>query len=130
MLDVLKTGEVSEAAVVPGVVLFAFGVALVVGLWFIGRNVIRTVGTSLTKMHPSSGYAAELAAAMTVMLASQLGLPVSSTHILIGAVLGVGMVNRAANWKMMRPIGLAWVITLPVAAIIGALGVIAIRAIF
>ncbi|RRD60462.1 inorganic phosphate transporter [Leucobacter sp. OH1287] len=130
VLDVLKTGEVSEAAVVPGVVLFAFGVALVVGLWFIGRNVIRTVGTSLTKMHPSSGYAAELAAAMTVMLASQLGLPVSSTHILIGAVLGVGMVNRAANWKMMRPIGLAWVITLPVAAIIGALGVIAIRAIF
>lgn len=130
VLDVLKTGGVSEAAVVPGIVLFAFGVALVVGLWFIGRNVIRTVGTSLTKMHPSSGYAAELAAAMTVMLASQLGLPVSSTHILIGAVLGVGMVNRAANWKMMRPIGLAWVITLPVAAIIGAIGVIAIRAIF
>lgn len=130
VLDVLKTGGVSDQAVIPGPVLLAFGVSLVAGLWFIGRNVIQTVGTSLTKMHPSSGFAAELAAASVVMLASQLGLPVSSTHILIGAVLGVGLVNRAANWRMMKPIGLAWVITLPVAAGIGAIGVILLRLIF
>lgn len=130
VLDVIKSGVVSEEAVIPTPVLFSFGIALVAGLWFIGRNVIRTVGSGLTKMHPSSGFAAELAAASVVMLASQLGLPVSSTHILIGAVLGVGLVNRAANWRMMKPIGLAWIITLPAAAGIGAIGVAVLRFIF
>ena len=52
------------------------------------------------------------------MAASALGLPVSSTHILVGAILGIGIVNRNANWKMMKPIGLAWVITLPAAAML------------
>jgi inorganic phosphate transporter, PiT family len=54
-------------------------------------------------------------------LASLMGLPVSSTHILIGAVLGVGMVNHSANWELMKPIGLAWVITLPAAGLLSAL---------
>ena len=55
------------------------------------------------------------------MLASVMGIPVSSTHILIGAVLGVGLVNRQANWALMKPIGLAWVITLPAAAGLSAI---------
>ena len=71
-----------------------------------------------------------MAAAGVVLGASVLGLPVSSTHILIGAILGVGLVNRNANWSMMRPIALAWVITVPVAASIGALSVVIIRAVF
>lgn len=106
------------------------GVALIAGLWFIGRFVIKTVGSGLTEMHPASGFAAELSAAGVVMLASVLGLPVSSTHILIGAVLGVGIVNKAANWNLMKPIALAWVITVPAAAIIGAIGVVGLRAAF
>ncbi len=130
ILDVLRTGAIGEEAVVPMPALVTFGVALIVGLWFVGRNVIATVGHGLTKMHPSSGFAAELAAAGVVMAASVLGLPVSSTHILIGAVLGVGIVNRSANWKLMRPIALAWVITLPISAAIGSVGVLAISAIF
>lgn len=130
ILDVLKTGAIGEEAVVPMPALVTFGIALIVGLWFVGRNVIATVGHGLTKMHPSSGFAAELAAAGVVMAASVLGLPVSSTHILIGAVLGVGIVNRSANWKLMRPIALAWIITLPISAAIGAVGVLAISAIF
>lgn len=130
ILDVLRTGEVALEATVPTPLLLAFGVALVAGLWFIGRAVIRTVGEGLTKIHPASGFAAELAAAGVVMLASVFGLPVSSTHILIGAVLGVGLVNRAANWRLMRPIFLAWVVTLPVAAAIGAIGVLGLRALF
>ena len=89
VLDVLKTGQIGAEAAVPTAALIAFGVALVSGLWFVGRKVIHTVGTGLTAMHPSSGFAAELAAATIVLLASVLGLPVSSTHILIGAVLGV-----------------------------------------
>lgn len=81
-------------------------------------------------MRPASGSAAELSAAGVVMLASVLGLPVSSTHILIGAVLGVGIVNKAANWNLMKPIALAWVITVPAAAVIGAIGILALRAAF
>ena len=129
ILDVLRTEQIAEKAVVPTPVMFAFGVALVAGLWFIGRSVIRTVGEGLTKIHPASGFAAELSAAAVVMLASVFGLPVSSTHILIGAVLGVGLVNRAANWRLMRPIFLAWIITLPVAAVLGAAGLVALRAV-
>ena len=130
ILDVLRTEQIAEKAVVPTPVMFAFGIALVAGLWFIGRSVIRTVGEGLTKIHPASGFAAELSAAAVVMLASVFGLPVSSTHILIGAVLGVGLVNRAANWRLMRPIFLAWIITLPVAAVLGAAGLVALRAVF
>ena len=64
------------------------------------------------------------------MAASLAGLPVSSTHILIGAVLGVGIVNRAANWNLMKPIALAWVITLPSAALIAAATVSVLRVVF
>ncbi|WP_456284191.1 inorganic phosphate transporter [Microbacterium sp. JZ101] len=130
VLDVLRTGVVGEEAAVPPALMVAFGVALIAGLWFIGRKVIATVGTGLTKMHPASGFAAELAAASVVMLASVLGLPVSSTHILIGAVLGVGLVNKAANWNLMKPIALAWVITLPASALVGALSYLGLSAIF
>lgn len=130
ILDVLKTGQVNDEAGVPPAVMLTAGVALIVGLWFIGRFVIKTVGSGLTEMHPASGFAAELSAAGIVMLASVMGLPVSSTHILIGAVLGVGIVNKAANWKLMKPIALAWVITVPVAALLGAGGVLVLRAVF
>ncbi len=130
VLDVLSTGAISGEAAVPTAVLIAFGIALVSGLWFVGRRVIATVGSGLTAMHPSSGFAAELAAAGVVMAASVMGLPVSSTHILIGAVLGVGIVNRAANWNLMKPIALAWLLTLPAAAGIGAVVVLVLRALF
>lgn len=129
ILDVLRTGEVGSEAAVPVAAMLTFGVALVAGLWFIGRRVIATVGTNLTQMHPASGFSAELAAAAVVMGATILGLPVSSTHILIGAVLGVGMVNHSTNWGLMRPIALAWVITLPAAAILGAVGLVGLRAV-
>ncbi|WP_035319814.1 inorganic phosphate transporter [Brevibacterium sp. VCM10] len=130
ILDVLRTNEINAEAGVPAAAMITCGIALVAGLWFIGRNVIRTVGTGLTKIHPASGFAAELSAAGVVMAASVLGLPVSSTHILIGAILGVGLVNRAANWNLMKPIALAWVITLPAAEAIGAIGLVSLRAIF
>ncbi len=130
ILDVLRTDAVGAQAAVPMVAMVTFGVALIAGLWFIGKEVIQTVGHDLTAMHPSSGFAAELAAATVVMAASLMGLPVSSTHILIGAVLGVGMVNRNANWKLMKPIALAWVITLPAAAIISAIAFLVLRSIF
>lgn len=121
IMDVIKENAIAAKATVPAPVMVTFGVALIVGLWFIGKEVIQTVGTNLTEMHPSSGFAAELAAAAVVMGASSLGIPVSSTHILVGAVLGIGLVNKNTNWKLMKPIGLAWVVTLPASALISAL---------
>lgn len=121
ILDVLRTGVMETTAPIPFFALFAFGIALIAGLWFIGKEVIATVGTHLAEMSPASGFTAELAAAIVVLLASSFGLPVSSTHILIGAVLGIGVVNRNANWQLMKPIALAWIITIPAAAIVSAL---------
>lgn len=130
ILDTLRTNAINPEAPVPAAAMLTFGVALIAGLWFIGRRVIATVGHNLTEMHPASGFSAELSAAAVVMGATALGLPVSSTHILIGAVLGVGMVNRATNWGLMKPIALAWVITLPAAAVLAALSLVGLRAIF
>ena len=130
ILDVLRSGEISASAAVPPVAMLTFGVALIAGLWFIGKEVIQTVGTNLTKMHPASGFSAELSAAAVVLMASTFGIPVSSTHILIGSVLGIGLVNKEANWGLMKPIALAWVITLPAAAILSSLAFLALTNIF
>jgi len=120
ILDVLKTGVIGTDAVVPKIAMITFGVGMVAGLWFLGKHVIETVGHGLTKMHPASGFSAELAAAGVVLLATTFGIPVSSTHILIGAILGIGLVNQQANWGLMKPIVLAWIITLPAAALLAA----------
>lgn len=130
IMDVLRTGAIGGEAPVPPVAMLTFGVALIVGLWFIGKEVIQTVGKGLAELHPASGFTAELSAAGVVMGASILGLPVSSTHILVGSVLGIGIVNRNANWKMMKPIGLAWVITLPSASILAVVIFLILRSIF
>lgn len=130
ILDVLRTNDIGVKAPVPPVAMLTFGIALIVGLWFIGKEVIQTVGKDLAELHPSSGFTAELSAAAVVMGASVLGLPVSSTHILVGSVLGIGLVNKNANWKAMKPIALAWLITLPVSATLSMLGFYLLRAIF
>lgn len=130
IMDVIRTNSIASQAAVPSAVMLTFGVALIVGLWFIGKEVIQTVGTNLAKMHPASGFSAELAAAAVVMGASTMGLPVSSTHTLVGAVLGIGIVNRDTNWALMKPIGLAWIITLPAAAIMSAISYMILKQIF
>lgn len=130
IMDVLKSGDIGSQSPIPPVAMLTFGVALIAGLWFIGKEVITTVGSKLAEMHPASGFSAELAAASVVMMASIMGLPVSSTHILVGAVLGIGLVNRNANWALMKPIGLAWIITLPSAAFLSATSFLILRAIF
>jgi len=130
IMDVIRTNSIATEAAVPPAVMLTFGVALIVGLWFIGKEVIQTVGTNLAKMHPASGFSAELAAAAVVMGASTMGLPVSSTHTLVGAVLGIGIVNRDTNWKLMKPIGLAWIVTLPAAATMSAISYLVLSSIF
>ncbi|EAK6498506.1 inorganic phosphate transporter [Campylobacter jejuni] len=115
ILDVLKNGTINATSPVPFAALAMFGVALVVGLWFLGKEVITTVGSKLATIRPTTGFSAELGASIVILLATQFGIPVSSTHILIGVY------NKNANWIMMKPIGLAWIITLPAAGIIAAL---------
>ena len=130
VLDVLHSGDINPKAPVPPAAMLSFGIAMIAGLWFIGKEVIQTIGTHLTKMHPASGFSAELAAAAVVLLASTFGIPVSSTHILVGAVLGIGLANRSTNWDLMKPIASAWVITLPAAAILSSTVFVILRAVF
>jgi PiT family inorganic phosphate transporter len=130
VVDVLHSGDINPEAPVPTIAMLSFGIAMVAGLWFIGKEVITTVGTRLTEIHPASGFAAELSAAAVVLGASTLGIPISSTHVLVGAVLGIGLVNRSADWNLMKPIGMAWLITLPAAASLAAATFVVLRSVF
>lgn len=116
VLEVLKTNTISSSAQIPFSVMAIFAISLVAGLWFMGKHVIQTVGSSLAKIKPTTGFSAELSASIVILLATNLGIPVSSTHILIGAVLGIGIFNHDANWQKLKPIALAWIITLPASA--------------
>ena len=96
------------------------GVGIVVGLATWGYRVMETVGKRITELTPSRGFAAELAAALTIVLASRLGIPVSTTHILVGAVFGVGLARGigSLDLRVVGHILVSWVATLPIAAIL------------
>ena len=111
-------GEIAAASVLPWWILLLGGSGIVAGLIMLGYRVIETVGKNITELTPSRGFAAELAAATTVVLASGTGLPISTTHTLVGAVLGVGLARgiSAVNARVVGRIFLSWIITLPVGA--------------
>ncbi|MCK2046918.1 MULTISPECIES: inorganic phosphate transporter [Chromohalobacter] len=115
-----SNGDVGGAAALPWWVLVLGGGGIVVGLITYGHKVIATVGTGITELTPSRGFAATLAAATTVVLASGTGLPVSTTQTLVGAVLGVGLARgiTALNMRVLGTIVLSWVITLPAGALL------------
>jgi PiT family inorganic phosphate transporter len=101
-------------------VLLLGGAGIVLGLLMYGTRVITTVGNNITELTPSRGFAATLAAATTVVMASGTGLPISTTHTLVGAVLGVGMARGigALNLNVVRNIFMSWIVTLPAGAIL------------
>ncbi|KJZ17682.1 MULTISPECIES: inorganic phosphate transporter [Halomonas] len=111
-------GSIEGASAVPWWVLVLGGGGIVVGLVTYGHKVIATVGTGITELTPSRGFAATLAAATTVVLASGTGLPISTTHTLVGAVLGVGLARglAALNLRVIGTIVMSWLITLPAGA--------------
>jgi PiT family inorganic phosphate transporter len=111
-------GEISQKAAVPVWILVFGGVGIVIGLSTLGYRVMKTVGTQITTLTPTRGYCATLAAASTVVLASKTGLPVSTTHITVGAVMGVGLTGGLAsiNLRVFRDISISWLITIPVGA--------------
>ena len=115
-------GQVAQNAGVPFWILLLGGFGIVVGLSTMGYRVMRTIGNHITELTPTRGFSAELAAAAIVVLASRTGMPVSTTHILVGSVMGVGL-SRGIAALDLRTVGrivLSWIITLPVAALLAA----------
>ena len=112
-------GEVLQKAPLPIWILLLGGAGIVLGLVTLGYRVMLTVGKKITELTPSRGFCAELAAASTVVIASRTGLPVSTTHILVGAVLGVGLARGlgALDLRVVLNIIISWVVTLPAGGI-------------
>jgi len=120
VIGIAKTGAVAAKSTVSSEILLLGGAGIVIGLVTYGHKVIATVGTGITELTPSRGFAATLGAATTVVVASGTGLPISTTHTLVGAVLGVGLARgiAALNMNVVRAIFLSWIVTLPAGAIL------------
>jgi PiT family inorganic phosphate transporter len=125
-------GTIGASALVPWWVLVLGGGGIVMGLVTYGHKVIATVGTGITELTPSRGFAATIAAATTVVLASGTGLPISTTHTLVGAVLGVGLARglAALNLRVIGTIVMSWLITLPAGAGLAILFFFMLKGIF
>lgn len=119
-----NAGEVSTDAPTPVWFLVVAGLLLGLGFWFYGFHIVRALGNKITQMSPTRGFSVELGAAITVLLASRLGLPVSTTQCLTGASMGVALMNYdlgAVNWKQLVWIFSGWVLTLPCAGLVAGL---------
>lgn len=119
-----KAGEVDTEAPTPVWFLVIAGLLLGIGFWCFGFNIVRALGNKITRMSPTRGFAIELGAAITVLLASHFGLPVSTTQCLTGASMGVALMNYdlgAVNWRQLAFIFGGWVLTLPCAGLMSGL---------
>ncbi|MBS0635109.1 MAG: inorganic phosphate transporter [Verrucomicrobia bacterium] len=118
IISITETNSTVFQATIPTWILILGGAGIVAGLATWGWRVIETIGRKITELTPSRGFSAEFAAALTVLLASRLGFPISTTHTLVGAVLGVGLAGgiAALNLRMIRDIALAWIVTIPAGA--------------
>jgi len=135
IVGVIQSGGeavIGAKSAVPGWVLLLGAVGIVIGLATYGYKVIATIGKEITELTPSRGFAAELATATTVVGASAMGLPVSTTHTLVGAVLGVGLARGigALNLGVIGKIFISWLITLPVGAALSIFFFFILRGIF
>jgi PiT family inorganic phosphate transporter len=134
VVGVIQSGGemVGAKAALPAWVLLLGAIGIVIGLATYGYKVIATIGKQITELTPSRGFAAELATATTVVGASAIGLPVSSTHTLVGAVLGVGLARGigALNLGVVGKIFMSWLITLPAGAALAILFFYVLRGIF
>ena len=122
VIQLIETGKVSAKSAVTPFMLFIGGIGIVIGLATYGYKVMATIGNKITELTPTRGYCATIAASFVVVLASGLGLPVSTTHIAVGAVMGVGLARGigALDLRVIGGIILSWFITVPVGAILAA----------
>ena len=125
-------GEVAQKSDLPIWILLVGGLGIVIGLSTLGYRVMLTIGTKITELVPTRGFSAELAAAATVVIASRTGIPVSTTQIAVGAVMGVGLARGigALDLRVIGGIMMSWVITLPVGAILSIFFFFFFRGIF
>ncbi len=125
-------GEVAQKSELPIWILLLGGFGIVVGLATYGYKVMRTIGTKITELTPTRGFSATMAAAATVVLASRTGMPVSTTHIAVGAVMGVGLARGigAIDLRVIGGIVLSWIVTLPIGGVLAALFYFTLRGIF
>ncbi len=123
IVSILDVGLIQDKVYLPHWILILGGVGILVGLATYGYKVIETIGKNITELTPSRGFSAEVAAAITVIVASGLGLPISTTQTLVGAVLGIGMARgmAALNLRVIGTIFISWVITLPAGALLAIL---------
>jgi len=123
VLSIARTGMIEAKSTLDFWVLMLGGAGIVIGLATFGRHVIATVGKRITQLTPSRGFAAELAAATTIVIASGTGMPISTTHTLVGAVLGVGMARgiEAIDLRVVARIFVSWVVTIPAGAFLAIL---------
>ncbi len=130
--SVSHMGQIAEKSEIAWWILPLGGFGIVVGLATMGHKVMATVGTGITELTPSRGFAAQLATASTVVLASGTGLPISTTQTLVGAVLGVGFARgiAALNLGVVRNIVASWIVTLPAGALLAVVFFYAIQGIF
>jgi len=129
---VSHSGEIAAKAAVPMWILLVGAFGIVIGLVTFGHRVIATVGSGITELTPSRGFAATLAAATTVVVASGTGLPISTTHVLVGAILGVGLAmgTDALNYRKIGSIFVSWLVTLPAGALLSIIFFFIFRAIW
>jgi len=125
-------GEVAQKSELPIWILLLGGFGIVVGLATFGYRVMRTIGTKITELTPTRGFSATMAAAATVVLASRTGMPVSTTHIAVGAVMGVGLARGigALDLRVIGGIVVSWIVTLPIGGILAALFFFTLKGIF
>jgi PiT family inorganic phosphate transporter len=116
-------GYLGSGFYVPLWVVLACQTAMALGTYLGGWRIVRTMGSRITRINPMQGFCAEMGGAMTLFLATWLGVPVSTTHTITGAIIGVGAARKvsAVRWNIAGSIVIAWVITLPMTALIGAL---------
>lgn len=131
VISVAQTGVISATSTLPVWILVLGGGGIVIGLATYGVRVISTVGKKITQLTPSRGFAAELAAATTIVIASGTGMPISTTHTLIGAILGVGLARGidAIDLRVVVRIFVSWVVTIPAGAILAILFFLIFKAI-
>ncbi|XP_069380185.1 sodium-dependent phosphate transporter 1-A [Paralichthys olivaceus] len=117
-----ESGSVVSNTPTPIWLLLYGGVGICTGLWVWGRRVIQTMGKDLTPITPSSGFSIELSSAITVVVASNIGLPVSTTHCKVGSVVAVGWLRsrKSVDWRLFRNIFIAWFVTVPISGLISA----------
>ena len=125
-------GLIGAKSALPIWILLVGGAGIVIGLITYGHKVIATIGTGITQLTPSRGFAATLAAAATVVIASGTGIPVSTTQVLVGAVLGVGLARgmAALDTRVINKIFLSWIVTLPAGAFMSILFFFALKGVF